>query len=613
MNKKPSLVETILGEEKCGKGMYWCNTDEVCKPIPSGFNTPGQTIKPTEVGVGKPVEGSCNYTKKGKVCPIHGKSNCPVDEACWTGYKQVGMKKKGKKMVPNCVPEQRLLDKIIEELQEASKSGDKNLKDWFKKSSGTDPKTGKKVPGWVQLGGEFAGAPCAKQPGQTTKPKCGSSKMASEMSPEEEEKAAARKRREDPNPDRKGNAINVKTESKIYEGHKEIASGKKKDREGYMARNELDTITKAVTSLRKNIKKGNQQLPAWVQSKITKSADYIDTAADYINSDEMSEEKDACYTKVKSRYKVWPSAYASGALVKCRKVGAKNWGNKSKNEEFVSEGGDWWHPDPEKDKRLPGKGPQMRSREDRRQETSTQTKPDYSKRLKPGETYMQFAKRKQAERVKEDVTIEDLNGNTFAEVIDIIKPEPIKGFKSQVEEATRLQADTGNIISVILSWRGKTYSVRMFFPQVGMPSRKDVTVEIQKVYPGALVLQYNISSLQPGMPLIQVVNSKSKNYLLNSGTIGEETIEEVAAWQRKEGKNPEGGLNAKGVASYRKENPGSKLQTAVTTAPSKLKPGSKDAKRRKSFCARMGGMPGPMKDEKGRPTRKALSLRKWNC
>ena len=85
------------------------------------------------------------------------------------------------------------------------------------------------------------------------------------------------------------------------------------------------------------------------------------------------------------------------------------------------------------------------------------------------------------------------------------------------------------------------------------------------------------------------------------------------AWTRKEGKNPEGGLNAKGVASYRAANPGSKLQTAVTTKPSKLKPGSKDAKRRKSFCSRMSGMPGPMKDEKGRPTRKALSLRKWNC
>jgi hypothetical protein len=96
-------------------------------------------------------------------------------------------------------------------------------------------------------------------------------------------------------------------------------------------------------------------------------------------------------------------------------------------------------------------------------------------------------------------------------------------------------------------------------------------------------------------------------------TFGEFIVEASAAWQRKEGKNPEGGLNAKGVASYRAQNPGSKLQTPVTTKPSKLKPGSKSAKRRKSFCARMGGMPGPMKDEKGRPTRKALSLRKWNC
>ena len=85
------------------------------------------------------------------------------------------------------------------------------------------------------------------------------------------------------------------------------------------------------------------------------------------------------------------------------------------------------------------------------------------------------------------------------------------------------------------------------------------------------------------------------------------------AWQRKEGKNPSGGLNAKGVASYRRENPGSKLKMAVTTKPSKLDPNSKDAKRRKSFCARMSGVKGPMKDEKGRPTRKALALRKWNC
>jgi hypothetical protein len=90
-------------------------------------------------------------------------------------------------------------------------------------------------------------------------------------------------------------------------------------------------------------------------------------------------------------------------------------------------------------------------------------------------------------------------------------------------------------------------------------------------------------------------------------------LKKTAAWTRKEGKSAAGGLNEKGVASYRRENPGSKLQTAVTKKPSELKPGSKDAKRRKSFCARMSGMPGALKDEKGRPTRKKLALDKWNC
>jgi hypothetical protein len=85
------------------------------------------------------------------------------------------------------------------------------------------------------------------------------------------------------------------------------------------------------------------------------------------------------------------------------------------------------------------------------------------------------------------------------------------------------------------------------------------------------------------------------------------------AWTRSEGKDPKGGLNKKGVDSYRKANPGSKLKMAVTTPPSKLKAGSKDANRRKSFCARMSGVKGPMKDDKGKPTRKALSLKKWNC
>jgi hypothetical protein len=96
-------------------------------------------------------------------------------------------------------------------------------------------------------------------------------------------------------------------------------------------------------------------------------------------------------------------------------------------------------------------------------------------------------------------------------------------------------------------------------------------------------------------------------------SVDDEELLETAAWTRREGKNPEGGLNRKGIASYRRENPGSKLSMAVTTKPSKLDPDSRAAKRRKSFCARMGGTDGPMKKPNGEPTRKALALRKWNC
>jgi hypothetical protein len=96
----------------------------------------------------------------------------------------------------------------------------------------------------------------------------------------------------------------------------------------------------------------------------------------------------------------------------------------------------------------------------------------------------------------------------------------------------------------------------------------------------------------------------------NLEDVSDEELYETAAWRRKEGKNPTGGLNAKGIASYRRENPGSKLKKAVT---GKVKAGSKAAKRRKSFCARMGGMKGAMKKPNGEPTRKALALRKWKC
>jgi len=95
-----------------------------------------------------------------------------------------------------------------------------------------------------------------------------------------------------------------------------------------------------------------------------------------------------------------------------------------------------------------------------------------------------------------------------------------------------------------------------------------------------------------------------------------ELLSETAAWQKSSGKNKNGGLNQKGVNSYRREHPGSKLKTAVTTKPSKLKKGGKAANRRKSFCARMKGMKKAntsAKTARDPDSRINKSLRKWNC
>jgi hypothetical protein len=87
---------------------------------------------------------------------------------------------------------------------------------------------------------------------------------------------------------------------------------------------------------------------------------------------------------------------------------------------------------------------------------------------------------------------------------------------------------------------------------------------------------------------------------------------EEAAVDAKGYKSSTGGLTQKGRDHYNRTE-GGNLKAPVTTKPSKLKAGSKAANRRKSFCARMSGVDGPMKKPNGEPTRKALALRKWNC
>jgi hypothetical protein len=230
-----------------------------------------------------------------------------------------------------------------------SKSGDSSLHDWFNKSKSSD---GKK--GWVQLGGKYAGKPCAKQPGQTTKPKCGSSKMKRDLNKDEEQAAFRRKNKKDPNPNRKGKAINVATEEKEVDV---TTIAKELDKASKMHKGQANKLRKHAKDMNEACWKGyekkgmktmfGKRYPNCVK-KTKKEEVELKSVEDIIK--EKAGEKDACYHKVKSRYKVWPSAYASGALVKCRKKGAANWGNSTKKEEYsnwrdefeyVEEGAAW--------------------------------------------------------------------------------------------------------------------------------------------------------------------------------------------------------------------------------------------------------------------------------
>jgi hypothetical protein len=459
--------------------------------------------------------------------------------------------------------------KKFKDVKEETKSGDKTLRDWFKKSSGTDPKTGREVKGWVQIGGPFAGAPCARQEGQKSTPKCGSSKMAAELSPEEEERAFRRKNKKDPNQPqktggekptnvrteemdlqekkksgkkdacyhkvksrydvwpsayasgalvkcRKVGAANwgTKTEEIMHEEERycplcdkretrsECSYGEKawdkvsvKDEEYSMARSELKTIEDAVKRLKAKVGKGEGDLEAWVQSKITKAADYIDTAADYIASGEMEE-------SLKIRKGILPLSGPETTLKKSSGAGALT---------------------PDAAKQLGPKAVELQKKKAASVSLPTINKeekivdkimdemkcwPGYKKKG----TKELFGKKYNNCVKKEDVTIEDADGNTFAEVVDIIKPEPIKGFKSQVSEATRLQSQTGNVVAVTLSWRGKYYSLKLFFPQVKLPTRKEINDELQKVYPGSVVVYHSVSEIQPGQPLIQAFGPQGGSF-----------------------------------------------------------------------------------------------------
>ena len=137
-----------------------------------------------------------------------------LEERCQKGYK-THKKRKTKKMFGrtyrNCVKaEESMNPKALGEIDDIVEKmlSEEGLRDWFDDADGDGQK------GWEQIGGKYDGKPCAKQPGQKTKPKCASPEKAASMSKKEKESAARRKRKEDPNPNRKGKAKNVSTKPK---------------------------------------------------------------------------------------------------------------------------------------------------------------------------------------------------------------------------------------------------------------------------------------------------------------------------------------------------------------------------------------------------------------
>ena len=713
--------------------------------------------------------------------------------------KQYG-KEEGKKVYFATIRKQAM-EGVEDDKYNVSEEG---LRDWFGKSSGTT-KSGRKVRGWVQVGGKYDGKPCARQPGQKSTPKCVSSSKRRSMSKSERDSAARRKRAADPNQPQKSGAAkptNVSTDPKRKMKKEEytvenIFKGIKGD--GYLGKTLIPNpirLTKDVVDTynrkqQKNVDAINKVSPGSAkmgkfkefnktvspattrylgiknEEKIIekkkfgsggdpiKKPGFIDKALEKlknttpvkkIDTDVPTESfvneakdkkgkgsgtKDACYHKVKSRYSVWPSAYASGALVKCRKVGAANWGNKTKKEGFspmqvaaleaagmieLNEAGKkcWKGYEKKGTKMMFGKrynncvkkeevefdegiidtvkdvgkkvikktkefinkpiiAPTI-NQKDYQQRVNDKTthklvgegtsygifrgsgKPsgqmsafdkkkkdkDKDKKKAKVEEGITFLKRKKKESSSEYTRERDAGKEAKKvmkkkdqEKVNFLEPEETN------ESKTRL-IKNGHTYRVVLTWRGKTYMVQMFVPSVSRPTRQQIEKEVQKLYPDAKVMSFLPRNLEPGEPTVMMgedverdeygdpvggpkisKKEKEKNLKKNekdedhTTTTAEEyvTEDDMKGMSVKSGhKRPTksgAGMTQKGVEAYRRRNPGSKLKTAVT---GKVKKGSKDAKRRKSYCARSAGqMKKFPKAAKDPNSRLRQARRRWKC
>lgn len=349
------------------------------------------------------------------------------------------------------------------------------------------------------------------------------------------------------------------------------------------------------------------------------------------------EEKDACYNKVKSRYDVFPSAYASGALVKCRKVGAANWGNKSKSvdedfEDYMKKSSN----------RLEGtksllkiykKATPNEMAKDNGFERTTQTHPLVPEEKAPSK------KKKIIRKVlaQEDGVLDTASGAVGLPVSNGVGPEfgvakspsIITGLTgvspmSQGAYMSVYPFGTYGISESLEKWAMKPETQRRFYEKYGDRAGDklwETVLNMNEVVAEDDLGPKHFNYIREAIDRTAGQLSYPKDNVGLSGSVPSagrykdgDFVEED--WSDVKHQDPSGGLKASGVRAYRRENPGSKLKTAVRTPPSKLKKGGKRWKRRKSFCARMSGMKKKLTSAKTANdpnSRINKSLRAWNC
>ena len=455
-----------------------------------------------------------------------------------------------------------------------------NLHKWFKGSKSKDGKGG-----WVNV---VTGGTCASdEPGEGT-PKCVSSSKRASMTKAERLSASRRKKKADPNQQSKSGAAKptyvstdkkkVKKESYIpEEGYDHIKDriamaggnpGSKKKKDATTIKKDFKDYKrerKGDTNYQKEMrKKYGGRLPSALELVKAKQIEKYGKGAimdEYINELE---------TKTMLNYIDKASDSASNQINKAKKFESKGKLKKAAKARLKME------------KRESGiamaKDKILKRQEDK---TLTSLKRSYDGPDAVREEKKVMGKIKKSFRRDEFGDPIKLDGSYAG------KPNPDKNPKDE-----------------------KITHSNSYQPDMSMVEAKDLTGNFDK---GKKPIKVNLKDLVNKAKN----NPKNKNLGVKPPTDTEDVTEaKSAAWQRKAGKSESGGLNAKGVASYRAANPGSKLKTAVTTKPSKLKKGSKSAKRRLSFCRRMRGMKKKLtsaKTARDPDSRINKSLRKWNC